>query len=80
MDVDSSFNGSVKDAQEDSGYDNIPVGLLKCTLCDIHFVSMFLLDKLKHLRQMICGFPELDFFMYFSPELQMNLLWIYIYV
>ena len=27
---------------------------------------------------MICGFPELDFFMYFSPELQMNLLWIYI--
>ena len=49
--------------------------VLKCTLCDIYFVSMFLLE-LKHLRQMICGFPELDFFMYFSPELQMNLLWI----
>ena len=48
------------------------------TLWYIYFVSRFLLDKLKHLRQMICGFPELDFFMYFSPELQMNLLWIYI--
>ena len=34
MDVDSTVNGSVKDAQEDFGYDNIPVGLLKCTLCE----------------------------------------------
>ena len=34
MDVDSSFAGSVKDPNEGSSYDDIPVGLLKCTLCE----------------------------------------------